>query len=48
MLTAGKIRLLLSERSILADMNPIEAMTFLKDRIEPTKNNEEFLMSMNS
>lgn len=35
-------------RKILADMNPIEAMSFLKDRIEPTKNNEEFLMSMNS
>ena len=35
-------------RKILVDMNPIEAMTFLKDRIEPTKNNEEFLMSMNS
>ncbi len=35
-------------RKILADMNPIEAMTFLKDRIEPTKSNEEFLMSMNS
>lgn len=35
-------------RKILSDMNPIEAMTFLKDRIEPTKNNEEFLMSMNS
>ena len=35
-------------RKILADMNPIEAMTFLKDRIEPTRNNEEFLLSMNS
>ena len=35
-------------RKILADMNPVEAMTFLKDRIEPTRNNEEFLMSMNS
>ncbi len=35
-------------RKILADMNPVEAMTFLKDRIEPTKNNEEFLLSMNS
>ena len=35
-------------RKILADMNPVEAMTFLKDRIEPTKSNEEFLMSMNS
>ncbi len=35
-------------RKILTDMNPVEAMTFLKDRIEPTKNNEEFLLSMNS
>lgn len=35
-------------RKILADMNPVEAMNFLKERIEPTRNNEEFLMSMNS
>ena len=35
-------------RKILADMNPVEAMTFLKDRIDPTRNNEEFLLSMNS
>ena len=35
-------------RKILSDMNPVEAMTFVKDRIEPTKNNEEFLLSMNS
>ena len=35
-------------RKILADMNPVEAMTFLKGKIENTKNNEEFLMSMNS
>jgi transcription termination factor Rho len=32
----------------LADMNPVEAMEFVKDRIEKTKNNEEFLVSMNS
>jgi transcription termination factor Rho len=35
-------------RRHLADMNPIEAMEFVKDRIEKTKNNEEFLISMNS
>ena len=31
----------------LADMNPIEAMNFLQDRIRFTKSNEEFLISMN-
>lgn len=35
-------------RKYLADMNPIEAMDFVKDRLEKTKNNEEFLLSMNS
>ncbi len=35
-------------RKYLADMNPIEAMTFVKDRLEKTRDNEEFLMSMNS
>jgi transcription termination factor Rho len=34
-------------RKYLADMNPVEAMEFLKDRLEKTKNNEEFLISMN-
>jgi len=34
-------------RKYLADMNPIEAMEFVKDKIKYTKNNEEFLMSMN-
>jgi transcription termination factor Rho len=34
-------------RRHLADMNPIEAMEFVKDRIEKTRNNEEFLISMN-
>ena len=32
----------------LADMNPIEAMDFVKDRLEKTRDNDEFLMSMNS
>ena len=35
-------------RKFLADMNPIEAMNELKSRMERTKNNEEFLISMNS
>ncbi len=34
-------------RRYLADMNPLEAMEFVKERIEDTKTNEEFLMSMN-
>jgi len=34
-------------RRYLADMNPIEAMEFVKERIEETSNNEEFLLSMN-
>ncbi len=34
-------------RKYLADMNPIEAMEFINDRIKQTKNNEEFLSSMN-
>jgi len=35
-------------RNHLADMNPIEAMEFLKDKMKFTQSNEEFLMSMNS
>jgi transcription termination factor Rho len=34
-------------RKYLADMNPIEAMEFVKDKIKYTNSNEEFLMSMN-
>ena len=34
-------------RKYLADMNPIEAMEFLNDRMKGTLNNQEFLMSMN-
>ena len=48
--------LLLDEKSIqrmwvmrryLADMNPVEAMEFMHGRIKSTRNNEEFLLSMN-
>ncbi len=35
-------------RNHLSDMNPIEAMNFLKDRMKYTATNEEFLISMNS
>ncbi len=34
-------------RKHLADMNPVEAMEFIKTRMEGTKSNEEFLVSMN-
>ena len=34
-------------RKHLADMNPIEAMEFIKDRLRSSKSNEEFLVSMN-
>ncbi len=35
-------------RKYLSDMNPLEAMNELKSRLEGTKSNEEFLISMNS
>ncbi len=35
-------------RNHLADMTPIEAMEFLKDKMRFTQTNEEFLISMNS
>ena len=35
-------------RNHLADMNSIEAMEFMKDRLEKTMDNAEFLISMNS
>lgn len=34
-------------RNYLSDMNAVEAMEFLKDRMEKTNSNEEFLASMN-
>ena len=34
-------------RKYLADMTPIEAMEFLNDRMRQTKDNAEFLISMN-
>ncbi|NPA37194.1 MAG: transcription termination factor Rho [Chlorobi bacterium] len=34
-------------RNYLADMTPVEAMEFLRDRLSKTVSNEEFLISMN-
>ena len=34
-------------RKFIAEMNPIEAMDTLRDRIMHSKSNEEFLISMN-
>ena len=34
-------------RKFIAEMNPIEAMNTLRDRLVQSRNNEEFLMSMN-
>ena len=34
-------------RKHLADMNSVEAMEFVKDRVEASRNNEDFLASMN-
>ena len=33
-------------RHHIADMNPVEAMEFIKGRISQTRSNEEFLISM--
>ncbi|MEY4658662.1 MAG: hypothetical protein RJB36_428 [Bacteroidota bacterium] len=35
-------------RKFIADMNPVEAMEFLKSHMENTMSNEEFLISMNN
>ncbi len=35
-------------RKFIADMNPVEAMEFMKSHMENTISNEEFLVSMNS
>jgi len=34
-------------RKYLADMNPVEAMDFINDRFKKTRNNQDFLISMN-
>ena len=47
LLDKDKINRLWVLRNFLADMTSVEAMEFLKKRMEGTRNNEEFLISMN-
>ncbi len=47
LLDANTIQRMWVMRKYLADMNPVEAMEFINDRFRQTKNNEEFLISMN-
>ncbi len=35
-------------RNYLSDMNPVESMEFLKEKVAKTRSNEEFLISMNT
>lgn len=48
LLNEGTINRMWILRKHLADMNPIEAMEFLKTQIDRTQDNNEFLISMNS
>ncbi|MEC3907476.1 transcription termination factor Rho [Tamlana sp. 2201CG12-4] len=47
LLDDGTIQRMWVLRKYLADMNPVEAMEFTNDRFKQTRNNEEFLISMN-
>ncbi|MDQ7917715.1 transcription termination factor Rho [Mesonia sp. MT50] len=47
LLDEGTIQRMWVLRKYLADMNPVEAMEFINDKIKSTRNNEEFLVSMN-
>ncbi len=47
LLDANTIHRMWIMRKYLADMNPVEAMDFINDRFKKTRNNEEFLISMN-
>lgn len=35
-------------RNYLSDMNPVEAMEFMKDRLQRTRDNAEFFVTMNA
>tara|TARA_R110002050_G_scaffold4573_2_gene22113 strand:- start:25656 stop:27365 length:1710 start_codon:yes stop_codon:yes gene_type:complete len=47
LLDANTIQRMWVMRKYLADMNPVEAMEFINERFKQTRNNEEFLISMN-
>ena len=46
LIPADVLNRILVFRNLLVDMNSVEAMEFLKKHMLPTKNNEEFLFSM--
>ncbi|MGV9004288.1 MAG: transcription termination factor Rho [Flavobacterium sp.] len=47
LLDANTLKRMWILRKFLADMNPVEAMDTINDKIKKTRNNEEFLTSMN-
>jgi len=47
LLEPGTLQRMWILRKFLADMNPVEAMDTINDKIKKTRNNEEFLISMN-
>ncbi len=47
LLTESTVQRMWVLRKYLADMNPIEAMEFIRDRIKSSRDNNEFLVSMN-
>jgi len=47
LLDAKSVQRMWVMRKYLADMNPVEAMEFIRERVKYSKNNEEFLISMN-
>lgn len=47
LIEAGMLNRIWIMRKFMSDMNPVEAMEFLKDRMGKTRDNDEFLMSMN-
>jgi transcription termination factor Rho len=47
LLDPNELKLVYRLRKVLADMNVVEAMELLKNRLEKTKTNAEFLMTMN-
>lgn len=48
LLTDNVLSRMLILRNYIADMNPLEAMQLIKDRMSVTHTNEEFLLNMNS
>lgn len=47
LLNEEELKLVWVLRRVLNDMNPVEAMELLTNRMKRTKSNEEFLLSLN-